>query len=398
MFPTLALLFGILAAAGAASGAGSPWIVLAGASVLLSLVPIRLRTRSVSLDIAKGKVTIQGAFLSRRTLVPSDVLGCTTGSLGRDACLVLSLRHRREPTVLTFASEADLDATREALAVGHAGFGRIVAPGKRTSVATVLGAAFSALMFGLFFAITPGSEAWALVMYGAAGLIPLFLREVPKGPEGSLVLAPDGVGYQSPLTYCVVPYTSMESVSLSEDRNTIEITVRQDAPLRLGGSVVPATPVTRLRSINVRGLAPGVRNALAAVITDAADRARGKIRPKATVSFPIATLTIGDETVAKWLARVDAIAAAAMAGGYRSGHVDTDELWRIYEDPDIRPDARAAAGRILSRIVKDSESRIEEGARTFHEEVDVKRVRIALKPEIAESEEPELALLARTAS
>lgn len=382
LFPALALLFEILVTL--FSPLAWPWGAAAAVSIALWLLPLRFRTRAVSLRISPGNIRVVNANVLNCEMRPKDVIGCTTTTLGDTACLLLSLRHRREPTLLMFDSEAEMDAAREALAIGHVGFGQINVPGS-ASIFSIIGTAIALVMLAI------GVPTLICCVVG----IPALLLIRRRFYEAAIVLGIDGIRYEASGTHCFLPYSSIEAIALSEDKKSIEISLVEGAPLRVGGRELISNDAVRKRSISMRGTSPALRAPLVSAILDASSRARGNVRPKAPVNFPLATLAMGADTVAKWLARIDSIAASANSGGYRSGHVDTDELWRIYEDPDFSPDVRAAAARILQRVAKDSEERLHEGSRIFHEEKDAKRIRIVLQEALSENDEIEIAALGR---
>jgi len=369
-------------------------------SLALGFIPIRFRPRAVSLIVSRGAVAIRNSNVLNRTIRPRDVIGCTTANVENEHRLILSLKHRREPTTLSFATEDDLNHTREALAVGHGGFGRISAPLVWGGIGPLFGVAYFCALVAVGLAVAAGRrfsmEQTILLAYASPGLIPYILWRRPKPPFNVFTMASDGVFFATRGVGNFIPYSSIEEVAFDAHSLMLDLTLAIDAPFVLLGRETKATPLTRHRRVSLRAVAPGVRRSLVAALADAMARARGAVKPKPPIAFPISSLRIGsDEAISSWVARLDALAASATTGGYRAGHVDPEDLWHIYEDPDFPPDIRAAAARVLSRAAKDSSLRIEEGTATFHEAKDIKRVRIALQETFTEEDEAELATLAR---
>jgi hypothetical protein len=71
------------------------------------------------------------------------------------------------------------------------------------------------------------------------------------------------------------------------------------------------------------------------------------------VPAPISLLAPREEPKRAWLERIDATAATLVegAGAYRAADISTQDLWTALESPDAPAPLRAAAARILARVV-----------------------------------------------
>ncbi|MEO7112627.1 MAG: hypothetical protein ABI183_19430, partial [Polyangiaceae bacterium] len=95
------------------------------------------------------------------------------------------------------------------------------------------------------------------------------------------------------------------------------------------------------------------------------------------------------ESVADWLARIDAIAATHSQTGYRGAQIPMDDLWSAMESHETARDIRAAAGRLLMRVSpENSADRIAAALESIHDDTERAHLRAALDsdPEVAARE------------
>lgn len=236
---------------------------------------------------------------------------------------------------------------------GHAtdvriGEGRIVAGDTCIEASDVTGVSIAEGARGQSIAIARGTKITFLEVERAedAALIATALG-APSTPFGSVPLQPARrllALWQAMLTsvtlVCAPLYWLAATGHMDSDGKALfGITGVGAAGLSLALLVL-----RRLAPSQAVAIARGAFDAHVALHTGAAPVTPARSEPPKT---RIATLERGDEPVAAWLARIDALPGEAHA--YRGGGLEKDVLWETLGDDHARVDARMAAARVLAR-------------------------------------------------
>ncbi|MFO0644539.1 MAG: hypothetical protein U0183_35295 [Polyangiaceae bacterium] len=366
---------------------GAP-ALLTGAILTLGLclpgVLFRFPAREVEVVPAGGSLHVRGAGLRNQTIAAADLTGASTARVAEGIALTLARKSRKSPTTLVFASEEELERAREALGVGHGGFGTITwplwpgaaetwAPTARAVAALMTMAAFAFGVGSLFAA-----EGTAYVVLGWMMLVFAWmpasfgiLGALARHTNHALTLEPDGVALRG-FAPSRVPF---EAISGIASKNGIfELGVGQHAiraSHRVGGLAGASVDDESLRILGAQ---------LAACV----GRAKGLGPEKKEARTRVDTLRRGHERARDWLARIDVAASALGASGYRGSTIERDDLWLLLRDPDAPEDLRAAAGRMLVKAETAPEVRVRVGdiVSAVRETETQKRLRVAIFPEL----------------
>ncbi len=346
-------------------------------------VLLRFAPRSVEVELGGGTLRLKSGGLLSQTLSTKDVIGASTARVSEGIALTLARRDRKTPTTLVFENEADLDHAREALAVGHGGFGQVrwpLAPAAADTwapAARALGAAGALIAAALAVAAGLSQES-AYAVFGWMVLvfawIPAFMGLVgaaSRYPSQSVELGPRGVdlvGFQR----TQVPYAMVQGIASSQ--GIFELGV-QGHGLRAAH---------RLGAFAGAGVDPNEMRILGAQLAACVGRASGKGPEKQETRTRVDTLRRGHESARDWLARIDVAANMLTQSGYRGGTIEKEDLWLLLRDPEASEDLRAAAGRMLVRTETDPEARVRIGdiVSAVREEPAQRRLRVAIFPEL----------------
>src|ERR1019366_5149876 len=137
--------------------------LLLGAALFFArrVIRLRFRAREAGVRVHPGSIEIVEAGLLDQPVHASDVVAASTARTAGGVALAIVRRGSTDrPLVLDFASEADLDAVRRPLGLGHFGFGEVAWPTRVRSVAlqgsTLLAIAWLAIGVCPAPGLTPG--------------------------------------------------------------------------------------------------------------------------------------------------------------------------------------------------------------------------------------------------
>lgn len=336
----------------------------------------RFAPREVEVALGGGALRFRGAGLLTQTLHARDLVGACTARVHGGIALTLARRDRQTPTTLVFASETDLEHAREALAVGHGGFGAVtwpLAPGAAHTWAPAARGIAAFLAFFAAVAVIADSTAIAGTLLFFGCILALFgiLWAAARSPKQTLELGPRGVSLRG-FQHSEVPYSVISGVALSSGRFELGV---QGGSLRAHHNVGPLAGA---------GVDTHELELLSAQLAACVARAGGLGPPKAEAATRVDTLRRGHESARDWLARVDMAASMLLQPGYRGGAIEREDLWLTLKDPEADFDLRAAAGRVLVRVESDPAVRTRVGdiVAAVREESSQRRLRVAIFPEL----------------
>ena len=328
--------------------------LLAIGAMLFFLAPMflpRLGAREATLELGSGVVRVKDAGIASQTIRTRDVVAASTARTREGIALALVRKGREgRPLVLDLQSEDDARRVRDALGIGHFGFGSLEWPTKRgtalgfTIFARVAAAISCALMAG-------GTAQDGLLVLGLlaayfsfpAALIMMLVTLFTSGRNSPTVaLRPEGVAVSSDgRRYQTIPYTHIANA-------------RHDAlglhlKLHGGASVDIEAPETVLTRTSM---------------------SEGELAQRRDAGR-------------SWLARLDAVARLLTSGaGYRGVGFEESDLWTTLEDHDAPADLRAGAARVLVRVDKSALPRIEEVLARVRDDGARARMRVAVEEDI----------------
>jgi hypothetical protein len=343
----------------------------------------RLQPRKVDLQLGGGELRIRRAGLRSQTLRTKDILGACTARVDGGTALTLARRDRKTPTTLVFETEAELERAREALAVGHGGFGEVgwpLSPGASDTWAPTFRAtaALMALTAAVLAALELAYEEESFSVFGGIlitfATFPAFVGIVgalARAATQRIELGPRGVSLRG-FQYSLVPYSVISGIDVRN--GTFELGVEGNA-LRAGHKV---------GALAGAGVDSAEMTILSSQLASCVGRARGLGPQKPEVITRVDTLKRGQEATRDWLARVDMAANLLTQSGYRGGTIEKEDLWLTLRDPEAAEDLRMAAGRMLVRVDTDPEvrTRVDDIVSAVREDTQRKRLRVAIFPEL----------------
>jgi hypothetical protein len=364
-----------------ASGVGlyresAPLFLGAFASFLVApLLVGRRAPRRVEIALEAGRLRLRGAGLHARTIRGRALQGASTALLP-DGTVALTLQGRRRIT-LELEHEADAHAVRDALGIGHHGFGHLRFPtlpsrsGKVEVIARLAGAAAALL------ALLTQAEIFLVGMI--ALIVALVCRLDQMGEPGSFVVI-ERSGSRLRWPYREVAHSALAAVHEREGGLELELEDGERVPV-----------ATRSRWPGARhGLSPEEKAHLGSQIRSAMQRAHGLGPPAPEIEAQTAELHANGASAREWLSRVDEAARRLATGsGYRGAAFVEADLWAAVENHDASPDVRAAAARILARGRRgaDARDRILRVAAAARDESTERRIRIAVEADADEASE-----------
>jgi len=216
---------------------------------------------------------------------------------------------------LILANDEEAHQVREALGIGHHGFGTLAWPTEpkrnhRLVMSTrVLGFLTSVAILAASRSrrnseVSAGGFAGlaAMLFFGTSMIVVGSLMDRAPGPQ--IILRADGVHAHVAGAWRIIPYAYIAGVSHHE--GTLTIAVHGNPPVHL--------PIDRPRFTH-RGVTDDELHMITAQILSAAQRAQGAGPEKPEVATRIDVLARGAESATQWLARVDATAAGASGAG-----------------------------------------------------------------------------------
>jgi hypothetical protein len=369
----------VLASAVAAVAFGGSIVptLLAGLAALHLPLMFRPRRppREATLRIGPGWVDVVSR-LGRDRITAKDVLGASTARSGAGVSLSLTRKSRRlTTTTFVFADETEAKAIRDALGIGHDGFGGLLWRTRHSSlegVGSLLAGVTAVALFGGMAIIAKHSDA-AYFFAGIYTGLPVLLFSVLGwlARSGRVERAPcvalDAQGvwiYGARWTFSY--YSNITHAEVAEDG----IRVLVDAERGLEAMRVP-TPLLSIEE----------REALVAQLMGAAARARGFVAPKPEADERLDVLRRRGERARDWFARLDALAMGQGGAGYRGTSIDKEDLHHVLDDPDADVELRVAAARILSRADATLRERALARAEATRDDDARERIRIAVENE-----------------
>ena len=392
LVPGLGLVFLFLAAE-APPGMGSLALVLAflGFGVLF-LAPMLLRhkPRDVEVRLGAGYIAFHGAGVRLAQRIRArDVTGATTSRIAGGLSLALARTRRKNmPVLLELAREEDARTVRNALGIGHGGFGAIAwrTDCRGLNVATISARVFafvgcvtsiSLKLSGTLDDVSQLTIALGL-MLGVTAAVVLVTLVMVQDTGPSLTLRADGVHLSTGGQH-FIPYSDIVNVRSDSQGITFRLEPNHETW---------TVPVRTVRWAAL-GITESERDHVVAHIASAAQRAHGAGPQRPEAGTRIDVLARGKDAPAAWLARVDSAAATLdERGGYRGSSLDPIDLWTVLEDPDASVDLRAAAARVLVRVSPETAGkRVGEVLAAVRDDAVANRIRIALEPNISAAAE-----------
>lgn len=357
-------------------------ILFLGVSALLPAWP----SDKVKIGVGPGSISLRGGITSRTKIRTSDVVGGSTARLGDKIFLTLSIGKQPSPPVsIELDSEEDARRIRDALAIGHDGFGTVLWPvGRPTTSSARDFFAFSCVMLALIQLVGHfiDPDAWYTLLAAGFAWLSLFTYgllalDVSSRIPPYLALRADGIHHYKNNRWTRVGFDDIRGIQ--RDGNTLVVWKASD-PMPL------AIPLSNMPSFYVPS--PAAVEQIVAQGNAAGARAQGARPEKAEVETPLDVLhRYPGEDVRAWLSRVELAASSIDVGGYRGGALSERDLWTLFEDPDADPDLRVAAARILGRVVRDraARERLTVIAAAVRDIVQGKRIRVALDEDLEEA-------------
>ena len=341
--------------------------------------------RWAEIALGPGFVDVKGAGLLNQRIRGRRVKGASTAYVARGG-VGLVLQRRDRPIALELRDDDDANAVRDALGIGHHGFGKV---GWRTMAYAQLKRWLPIALCTIAILLIHSPEEFYPLFFMAAPIMVSSLiiaatsHEKARTQPAGIQLEPRGVILREPR--CEIPYRAILDVKATKDGISIMVDPRfHDGRIE-----------TRTRG----SLTDDERAHCIAQITSAVRRARGLGPREPLVSGQVEDLARGAEDTRAWLLRLDAMAQQMMSGaGYRGLAVDSTELWAALENHEADVHVRAAAARVLARTDQQSRKRIQTIARSARDKQTERRIRIVLDPDVdhACSELDELAKPPRT--
>ena len=386
----LAVAFFLVPIVGDLEDALGPMLFTSGLMLALgSLVPSRFGARSAKLSCGPGYVDVTNAGVLSQRIRAKDITGASTALHESKVTLALSRKHRGGmPVTLELDSMEDVRKVREALAVGHDGYGTLmwpVGPGSSERPQRWLSVVAAVLGFGLavgsLFDLEGSMVVLAIFGFVATLAIALLLRLTGrKDVPPYVAMRADGIHVFRNNNWQLIPYASVAHVE-EHDRSF---------SVYLHGGAPPIEVEAPPTSFFVRGLSARERKLVVAQILSAAQRAPGRAAPRPEAVTRIDVLKRGGASARDWFARLDLTADTMRASGYRGGGaIDPQDLWTLVEDPDADAELRAGAARVLARSQEGARVRIDTLVEAVRDEADQKMFRIALSPATDAGEELE---------
>jgi hypothetical protein len=326
-------------------------------------------------------VKITKAGRTDQKIRAKDILGATTALVPEG--VLLTLNHKKRKSVPIHLVVKDLDSVkkvRDALGIGHDGFGTVFFPTDSRTAETGDGVlrGLSLMGFlGAFIARVAGASSDLYITLAVLSIIAAVIGLLVKA-SGASAVAPyvamraDGVHVFGPAGWRVIPYAAIANIE--ERPEGLLISMHPPYPPLL----VPAK-VTRFM---YHGMTEHERKLAIAQVLSASQRAHGAAPPKPGVTTRVDVLKRNGEAARSWLARLDVAAQTVGAAGYRGGTIEEQDLWTILEDPDAEVEMRAAAARLLKDRSAEARVRVDTIVGAVRQDSAQKRIRIALEDDI----------------
>jgi len=359
-----------------------------GAINLLGAMSFRQKkARDVELELQPGFIRIKKAGSRNQTIRAKDIVGATTTRTRGGLLLTLQHAQRDQPITLRVADDAEADAVRRALGIGHGGFGTIAWRSiPNASMKTfVIGNAVAAVAFLACVLCGIAGAGAGAGLFGTAAfmaMIVAFFGWLGRENTPSIIMSAEGLSLRTAHGWFRVPYEWVESVT--------------DHVRGLTFAVPPPYGSVGVESSGPAfgGLSAEDREIVARQIEAAGQRARGLGPHKNDATARVDLLRRNGASPRDWLMRLDMQGQMLRtSSGYRGNTLEAEDLWAILEDPEAEPELRTAAARVLRHSPQnDARPRIDAAVAAVRDDGTNKRLRIAVKDDV-ESASQELATL-----
>jgi len=347
---------------------------------LTPFIPPRIGPRDAELKFRPGYVEITKAGRVNQKLHAKDILGATTALVPEGVLLTLNHKKRKNvPIQLIVKNLDEVKKVRDALGIGHDGFGTVFFPTEPQTGRTADGVlrGLAALGFagaaGLYFGEGGDSYIGIVVMAVIAALIGVLIKASGASSVAPYVaMRADGVHVFGPLGWRVIPYAAIARIE--EQPDGIALVLHPPYP--------PVFVKAKATQFMYQGLTREERTLAVAQLTSASQRAHGAAPPKPETTTRVDVLKRNGEAPRAWLARLDVAAQTIGNQSYRGGSLDEADLWTILEDPDADVEMRAASARLLKDRSPDARVRVDTIVGAVRQEGAQKRIRIALTDDL----------------
>ncbi len=380
----LALFVGGFLAAGLPALAGMLFALCGVALNIGPFFPLRWAPSVANVELHPGALRIRNAGLRDREVTAKQVQGATTAR--SDGGVMLHLGGVAEggtPLALEFESDEEAAQAREALGIGHHGFGKLSwepSPGDASGGRNVFRIVSAALFFlcavaaagaaveSAWWALYAACTTFGVITLGLAALLSMLAWSAPRVQVNA-----DGVSYNNGGVGRFIRWGEIASVNRAKDH--VALSYAHGHP--------PLLLPTALTRWSRRGMAEVDQEAFVAVVQSGARRARGEGPRKEEVAARIEVLQRGGGAARDWLARLDVEAQRLLAGGYRGSVMDKEDLYRLLGDPDAEIEVRAAAARILLRVDPSAARvRVDHALATSRDPTEEARIRLATESDL----------------
>lgn len=359
----------------------------------LGLFQPRQKTpRNAELVLGAGYVEIKGAGTRNQKIRAKDITGGTSARTRNGFVFTMQLKNRDQPVTLELKTEDELTRVRQALGVGHGGFGTVAwtsqvdSNARTAATGRIMGGIGFGLMAAMMMFMSDKDAAAGLSvfvgMFAGIGMLLGLVGLFSKASDPTVVMAWDGLKLKSVRGWFALPYGMLAQL--------------EDHKRGLIFHLPPPHPPVGVEksSALIGGLSATDRQTLIAQVTSAAQRARGLGPQKDDVRGRVDQLRRNGESPRDWLTRLDMAGQMLSSGsGYRGNTLDAEDLWAILEDPEAEPELRAAAARVLRHSTHaDARVRIENAVAAVRDEATNKRLRIAVRDDL-DAASQELAFL-----
>jgi hypothetical protein len=339
--------------------------------------------RAVELVAVPGRLLVRRAGLLTQTIHARDLNGGSTTSSAGGVTLAIGRANRDAPTLLELTRDEDLKAVRDALGIGHHGFGSLSFPTAprvvdRLRATLRICAAAAAFLIGLCIVLS--IEAAPLVTLATFFLIFPFpfahfwtwVRARETRHDGRVWLTPEDVVLQGGRGgWEHVRYADIASARVEDGWLVLE---RRD-------SKPVCTRVTLVRHARHGATRVEIAHILAQ-IEDAGRRARGEFVPEPAIGGAATLARQENEPARSWLERVEAT-ARQLSGSYRGAALSAAELWAALENHDADPSVRAASARVLVRVAPpEALARVESVLAAVRDDLVRAKMRVAVEPDL----------------
>lgn len=349
---------------------------------LLGVLSFRQRKpRDVEIVTQPGSIEIKNAGTRNQRIHTKDVTGATTARTEDGILLTLAHAKRDQPVTLRVAKDADAAAIRQALGIGHGGFGVVgwrsmPTDGRKSAiVGRILAAAVG--IFCVTLALLGATEAAAILgaifgMFAGIGMLIGLADLMGRPNDPSIVMTSEGLRLKTFRGWFALPYEAV--LGIDNHKRGVVFAV----PPPYGTVGVECSGPT------YGGVTAHDREVLVAQIHSASQRARGLGPQKYDVSERLDVLRRNGESPRDWLMRLDMQGRLlTTAPGYRGNTLDAEDLWAILEDPEADAELRAAAARVLRHSPQtDARPRIDAAVAAIRDEGTTKRLRIAIRDDV----------------